>query len=90
MAKNKSSISQADSYQAMGEYWDEHDFTDFDDSIRADVVFEIRDTVRIEAELLAKIEKVAAARGIGTEILINCGERTYKFCKFDDGLNVHH
>lgn len=71
MAKNKSSISQADNYQAMGEFWDGHDFTDFDDPTRADVVFEIRDTVRIEAELLAKIEKVAAARGIGAETLIN-------------------
>ncbi|MCP4357666.1 MAG: hypothetical protein GY796_06585 [Chloroflexi bacterium] len=71
MAENKSSISQADSYEKIGSFWDEHDFTDFDDPERPDVIFEIRDTVRIEAELLAKITKVATLRGIGTETLIN-------------------
>ena len=71
MAKNKSSISQADSYEKMGEFWDTHDFTDYDDPTRTDVVFEIRDTIRIEAGLLAKIEKMAAAKGVGTETLIN-------------------
>ncbi|NHZ71488.1 MAG: hypothetical protein GWP17_00145 [Aquificales bacterium] len=71
MAKNKSSVSQTDSYEKMGEFWDTHDFTDYDDPSRADVVFEIRDTIRIEAGLLAKIEKMAADKGIGSETLIN-------------------
>lgn len=71
MAENKSSLSQADNYEMMGEFWDTHDFSDFDDPTRADVTFEIRDTIRIEAELLTKIEKMAAAKGIGTETLIN-------------------
>ena len=71
MAGNKSSISQAVSYEAMGEFWDEHDFTDFDDPDRADVTFEIRDTVRIEAGLLVKIERVAASKGVGVETLVN-------------------
>lgn len=71
MAKNESSISKADSYEVIGEFWDDHDFTEFDDVKRADVAFDIRDTVRIEAELLAKIDKIAASRGIGTETLIN-------------------
>jgi predicted DNA binding CopG/RHH family protein len=71
MAENKSSLSEADNYEMMSEFWDTHDFTDFDDLARPDVTFEIRDTIRIEAELLAKIEKMAAAKGIGTETLIN-------------------
>ena len=65
MAKNKNSISQADSYEKMGEFWDTHDFSEYD------VVFEVRDTIRIEASLLAKIERMAAAKGVGTETLIN-------------------
>ena len=71
MAGNKSSISQVDNYEAMGKFWDEHDFTEFDDPSREDMIFEIRDTVRIEANLLAKIEKAAVARGITTETLID-------------------
>jgi predicted HicB family RNase H-like nuclease len=71
MAENKSSISQADSYEAIGEYWDAHDFTQFDDPQRPDVHFEIQDTVRIEAGLLNKLEKAAAERGISTETLVN-------------------
>ncbi|MEZ4646394.1 MAG: CopG family antitoxin [Chloroflexota bacterium] len=71
MNENNSSISQAANYEEMGEFWDTRDFTEFDDPKRPDVVFEIRDTVRIEAKLLAKIEKVAASRGIGSETLIN-------------------
>jgi hypothetical protein len=71
MAENKSSISQADNYQAIGEFWDEHDFTEFDDPDRPDVQFDVQDTVRIEAGLLAALEKVAAERGISTETLVN-------------------
>jgi hypothetical protein len=29
MPKRKSSISKAQSLEAMGEFWDSHDFTDF-------------------------------------------------------------
>jgi hypothetical protein len=71
MAENKSSISQADSYEAIGEFWDTHDFTEFDDPERSDIVFEIHDTVRIEAGLLSTLEKEAAARGVSTETLVN-------------------
>lgn len=71
MTENKSSISQADSYEAIGEFWDSHDFTEFDDPARPDVEFEIHDTVRIEAGLLITLEKVAAERGVTTETLVN-------------------
>jgi len=40
--KNRlSSISKAGSYEEMGEFWDTHDFTDFDDPNVPDVEFEI-------------------------------------------------
>jgi hypothetical protein len=31
MAANKNSISKATSLKKIGEFWDKHDFTDFDD-----------------------------------------------------------
>ncbi len=71
MAENQSSLSQADSYEAIGEFWDTRDFTDFDDLARPDVAFEIDDGVRIEAGLLSALEKEAAARGVSTETLVN-------------------
>jgi predicted HicB family RNase H-like nuclease len=71
MPDNQSSVSKADSYEAIGEFWDSHDFTEFDDPSRPDATFEIQDTVRIEAELLAAIEKVAASNGVSSETLIN-------------------
>ncbi len=71
MAENKSSLSQADSYLAIGEFWDEHDFTEFDDPEQPDVLFDIQDTVRIEAGLLTALERAAAERGISTETLVN-------------------
>ncbi|NJN55287.1 MAG: hypothetical protein HC804_11325 [Anaerolineae bacterium] len=71
MVENKSSISEADSYLRIGEFWDEHDFAEFDDPERPDVQFDIQDTVRIEAGLLAMLEKAAAERGVSTETLVN-------------------
>ncbi len=32
-----SSVSRADSIEKMGEFWDQHDFTDFDDPAAPDV-----------------------------------------------------
>lgn len=57
MTENKSSISQADSDEAIGEFWGSHDFTEFDDPERPDVEFEIHGTVRLEASLLISLEK---------------------------------
>lgn len=71
MAKNKSSVSKADSYEAIGNFWDEQDFADIDNLAEPDVVFEIQDTVRIEAELLNNLQKVAASQGVSIETLIN-------------------
>ena len=71
MAKNKSSVSQASSYKEIGEFWDVNDFSVHDNLKEPDVVFEIRDSIRIEAELLSYIEKIANAQGINIETLIN-------------------
>jgi hypothetical protein len=51
VTKGASSISQADIYDAIGEFWDAHDFTDYDDPAAPDVEFEIMnlDTLDIKS-----------------------------------------
>ena len=72
MEKNKlSSISKADSLEKMGEFWDTHDFTDFDDLKAKDIKFDVSCAVPIEEELLSSVEKQARLRGVKVETLVN-------------------
>ena len=72
MGVNKiSSISQADTLEKMGEFWDTHDFTDFDNRETPDVEFQIACAVPIELELLSAVEQQARLRGVQVETLIN-------------------
>jgi hypothetical protein len=70
-ANRLSSISQMDMDEKIGEFWDTHDFTDFDNPDIPDVKFEIACAVPIEVELLAAIEKQAHQRGVQVETLLN-------------------
>jgi len=70
-ANRLSSISQADTDEKIGEFWDTHDFTDFDNPDAPDVKFEITCAVPIEVELLAAIEEQARKRGVQVETLVN-------------------
>ena len=65
-----SSISKTDSDEKIGEFWDNHDFTEFDTD-SPDAEFEVISTVPIQLELLTEIEKQAAKRGIKVETLVN-------------------
>ena len=69
-ANKLSSISQADSDEKIGEFWDTHDFTDFD-SDAPDVKFEVTCAVPIELELFTALEKQAHQRGVQVETLVN-------------------
>jgi hypothetical protein len=72
MAANRvSSISQTNSLEKMGEFWDTHDFTDFDDPTTPDVEFQIACAVPIELDLLSAVEHQARLRGVQVETLIN-------------------
>lgn len=72
MEENKlSSVSKADSDEQMGEFWDSHDFTEFDDTDAADVKFEMTCTVPVSLELLSEIEKQASKRGVSVDELVN-------------------
>jgi hypothetical protein len=87
MAKNKlSSISHADTLKKMGEFWDTHDFTEFDDPHTPDVEFEVACAVPIEVELLSSVEKQAKLRGIKVETLINLWVQQ----KLDEHLQTVH
>jgi len=37
----RSSISKTDSLEKRGEFWDRHDFTDYDDSNAPDIEFDV-------------------------------------------------
>ena len=63
-------ISKAESPEEIGEFWDSHDFTEFD--IDADDFdFEISCAVPIESELFSSIEEQAKQRGVRAETLVN-------------------
>ena len=70
-ANKLSSISQADTDEGMGEFWDTHDFTDFDNPELPDVKFVIACAVPIEVELFTALEKQAHQRGVQVETLAN-------------------
>jgi hypothetical protein len=69
-ASKLSSISKADTDEKIGDFWDTHDFTDFDADV-PDVEFEIAYTVPLEVDLFNEIEKQARQRGVKVETLVN-------------------
>jgi hypothetical protein len=75
MAENKSSISKADSYQSIGEYWDTHDLTKvWDETEDVDFQIDLRTEVfyyAVETSLSEKLHQVARGRGVSTETLVN-------------------
>lgn len=70
-ANKVSSVSQADTLEKMGEFWDSHDFTDFDNLETPDAEFQIACAVPIESDLLSAVEQQARLRGVQVETLIN-------------------
>ena len=75
MKKGKSSISKAQSYAEIGEFWDKHDLSDFWDKTRRvkfDVVLEPEATYYpIEKDLAEKINSVARKEGVTSGTLVN-------------------
>jgi hypothetical protein len=65
-----SSISKADDLEKMGEFWDAHDFTDFDTDA-PDVEFEVVCAVPIELGLFSLLEEQARLSGVQVETLVN-------------------
>ena len=75
MNRNRSSISKARSYAGIGEFWDEHDLSDFCGKtrrVRFDVVVEPEATYYpIEKELSEKIQSAARKQGMSSDTLVN-------------------
>lgn len=75
MAKRKSSISKATSYQEMGEFWDSHDTTDYEDQTH-EVEFEVDlksevTYLALEKTLSSRMRALAKQRGVSPETLLN-------------------
>ncbi len=75
MAEDRSSISGAQSYREIGEFWDEHDLgeyweqtgpAEFDVDIRSSATY-----YPVETDLATRLHSIAAQRGISAEILLN-------------------
>ncbi len=79
MKKSRSSISKARSYAEIGEFWDEHDLSDFwgkTRKVRFDVVVEPEATYYpIEGELSDKIQSVARRKTKRKERIEHSGGR---------------
>ena len=75
MGRSKSSISKAQSYKEMGEFWDSHDLADYWDQTEP-VEFEVEVESEatyfpVETTLSAKLVSIAKQRGISPETLLN-------------------
>jgi hypothetical protein len=71
---SKTSLSNAHTYQEIGEFWDAHDATEFGE--QTEVEFEVniqaqRRYYPIDVQLSLKIKQMAEERGISEETLIN-------------------
>jgi hypothetical protein len=75
MSKNKSSISRAQTYEEIGEFWDAHDLSDYWDETRpAEFEVDIQSVVvyyAVDSELSTKIQAFARKRGISPDTLLN-------------------
>ena len=71
---SKTPISNAQTYQEIGMFWDEHDTTEFGE--QAEVEFEVniqsqRRYYPIDNQLSFKVKQLAKERGISEETLLN-------------------
>jgi hypothetical protein len=75
MDENKSSISQAQSYKEIGEFWDTHDLADYwDQTEPVEFEVDIQSEVRyypLESTLAASVAEIARQRGVSAETLLN-------------------
>ncbi|HKS96523.1 MAG TPA: CopG family antitoxin [Terriglobia bacterium] len=75
MSGNKSSISGAESYKEIGEFWDTHDLSEFWDRLQpADFEVDIQSEATyypLEASLSARLRTIAKKRGVSPEVLLN-------------------
>jgi len=69
-SRKQSSISKADAIEKMGEFWDAHDFAEYDTD-GPDIDFKVVCAVPVEVELFSQVEQQAHLRGVSVETLVN-------------------
>ena len=75
MGKSRSSISQAQTYKEIGDFWDTHDLADYWDQTKpVDFEVDFQSEVvyfSLEADLSTQLRSIAKKRGISPETLLN-------------------
>ena len=75
MDTNKSLISQAQTYQETGNFWDTHDIADYwEDTEQVEFEVDIRSEVRycaLERALVNQVSEIAWQKGVSVETLVN-------------------
>ncbi len=75
MAENKSSISNQDSYQKIGEFWDSKDLGDvWDETEEVEFNVDLQSDVyyyAVEMSLSSKLHEIAVEKGVSAESLLN-------------------
>jgi hypothetical protein len=75
MDKSKSTISQASSYEEIGDFWDTHDLADFwDQTEPVDFEVDIESEMTyyaLDKELSQMLSEVAEERGVSAQTLLN-------------------
>jgi hypothetical protein len=75
MRRNKSSISKAETYKEIGEFWDANDLTDFWEQIEpVEFKIEIESQTTyfpVETNLSTKLAAAAKRHGVSPETLLN-------------------
>ncbi len=75
MNKNKTSISKAQSYKEIGEYWDKHDIAErWEETKPAEFEVDIKSEVTyyaVDNKLSAKVQEFARQHGVSPDTLLN-------------------
>ena len=75
MSENKTSISGADSYGAIGDYWDQHDLdSQWDQTRDAEFVVDLHGSsiyFPVERALAEQLRATAETHGVSPEALLN-------------------
>jgi len=75
MKRGKGSISKANTYREIGDFWDTHDLSDFwDQTKRADFDVNIESEITyysLDKKLAKEVQSIAQKRGVSADTLIN-------------------
>lgn len=75
MSESKSSLSNAQTYREIGEFWDHHDLGDFENQTQpAEFEVQLQSStiyVPLEKSLAERLRSAAENHGVSTETLLN-------------------